>query len=188
MAWTKADESSLLSLKSIIDNDDIRYKEKIKQIILNDKRIIHCLNNERLDEEEPDEYFGDNILPFYLINPAQVESKNFICFEVSYNKLTDNNIISKQLQIVFYILCEQKNLIYNKSGIARHDLLAALIIDDFNWTDYWGSKLALVSDVPSTVDVNYACRTLIFKTDTDNNIVKTRMGKSAIVNQMMYNG
>ena len=44
----------------------------------------------------------------------------------------------KLQQIIFYILCEQKNNIEKYTGIARHDLIAARIRDIFNWTNKFG--------------------------------------------------
>lgn len=183
--WTKEDEKNLLTYKYFLDSDEVQIKEKIKKILLNDKRIIHVLDNKELDEDEPDEYFGENIHNFYLISPTQYKSTNHLCYEVSYDSVNRYNAFIKTLNIVFYILCEQKNLIYNKTGIARHDLLSALIQDDFNWTDYgWGGKLQLVANVPNSTDTNYAVRTLTFQCTTDNNIVKTRNGDATIINQM----
>ena len=63
--------------------------------------------------------------------------------------------------------------IYDKySGIARHDLIAALITDEFNWTNMFGTQIHLISDKPMVVDMNYAGRTLIFEQTTTNSIVK----------------
>ena len=39
-----------------------------------------------------------------------------------------------------------------ETGIARHDLLAALIIDDFAWSNDFGVQLRLVSDRPYSMD------------------------------------
>lgn len=184
MSWTKKDRQKLLDFKKNYDSDDIRIKEKIKQLLLDNRYIIHVLNNKELEENdcEPDEYFGINILPYYLVTPTQTNVENFICFEISYNEASSFrynkshsslNSTIKNLNIVFYILCEQKNIIDKETGIARHDLLAALLQDQFNWTNYFGSKIMLVSDEPSVVDNNYACRVLTFAQTTDNNIVKT---------------
>ena len=54
----------------------------------------------------------------------------------------------------------------------------------FNWSSEFGSKIMLVSDVPSVVDNNYACRTLSFEQTTDNNVVKTTDGVPRLINKV----
>lgn len=89
----------------------------------------------------------------------------------------------KLQRVIFYILCEEKNNIEKKTGIARHDLIAALIINMFNWTNVFTNKIHIVSDIPSVVDNDYACRTLIFEMTTDNNLAKTVNGVTAMNNR-----
>jgi len=61
------------------------------------------------------------------------------------------------------VLCDEKNNIEKKTGIARHDLIAALIMDIFNWSNLFGERIHCISDVPSVIDNDYSCRTLIFE-------------------------
>ena len=177
-------KSILLSFKDNVDSDDIRVKEKIKEMIIDNELIIFALNNKELTDKkaEPDEYLGVNILPYYLINSVEHSVNNYICYEVSYDMAQSYqyskshnalNSTVKTLSIIFHILCDEKDIIDRNTGIARHDLLAALIQDQFNWSNEFGAKLMLVSDVPTTVDKHYACRTLVFQQTTDNNVVKT---------------
>lgn len=176
--------NTLLSFKEIVDSDDIKVKEKIKEILINNELIIFVLNNKDLIEQEaePDEYLGENILPYYLLEEVQTHVNNFICFEISYDMAQSYqyskshkslNSTVKTLSVVFHILCDEKDIIEENTGIPRHDLLAALIIDQFNWSNEFGAKLMLVSDVPTTVDKHYACRTLVFQQTTDNNVIKS---------------
>lgn len=185
MEWTQQDTDALRQFTTTIDSDDIKVKEKIKQVLLDNRFIIKTLNNKELEDvdAEPEEYYGINILPYYMISPTQTNVQNFICYEVAYNELDRYNSAVKKLNIVFTILCNDKtimddpdkenNIIDDGTGIPRHDLLAALIQDTFNYTNYFGRKIKLVSDVPSTVDTHYACRVLTFEQITDNNLVKT---------------
>lgn len=176
MLWTDADRQNLLDLKNAVDCDDIKVKEQIKQVLLNNRYIIHVLNNQELEDSDanPDDYFGVNILPYYLIAPTQTDTQNFICYEVSYEELDRYNSAFKKLRIVFYILCHQQDIIDDETGLARHDLLAALVQDQFNYTTYiGGGKIKLISDKPSVTDTNYATRTMTFEQYTDNNLVKS---------------
>ena len=161
--WTIEDSKRLASYKYIVDCDDIRIKEIIKQRLIANDDIIHVLDNKELQEQEAenDEYFGVNLLPYYMIQPTQTESQNFICFTVGYenqeqtfrrNAATKPNELVRHLHIVFVILCEQKNIKDRDTGIARHDLLAALIQNEFNYTNIFGRKIMLISDEESVVD------------------------------------
>ena len=195
--WTTEDSKRLASLKYVTDNDNIRIKEIIKQKLLANDDIIHVLDNKELQEAEAenDEYFGVNILPFYLIPDAQTDSQNFICFTVGYENVERNftnssrtyNDLQRHLHVVFVVLCEKKNIKDRDTGIARHDLLAALIQNEFNFTNFFGRKILLISDDESTVDSNYLCRTLVFSQVTDNNVTKTDYGKpSRIVTKEVH--
>ena len=195
--WTKDDSKRLASLKYVTDNDNVRIKEIIKQKLLANDDIIHVIDNEKLQkkEAENDEYFGVNILPYYLVPDAQTESSNFICFTVGYENVERNftnssrmyNDLQKHLHVVFVILCERKNIKDEDTGIARHDLLAALVQNEFNFTNFFGRRIQIISDNETTVDNNYLCRTLVFSQVTDNNVTKTQYGeKSRIVTKEIH--
>ena len=59
----------LKDFKINIDNDEIRFKEIIKRKLLANKKILYVLSDKKLEETgaEPDEYFGRNIIPYYMI-------------------------------------------------------------------------------------------------------------------------
>ena len=80
------DKLSSLRGRDYYINDNIKIKEQIKQILLNNRYIIHVLNNKELEEaeSEPDEYYGINILPYYIISPTQTNIQNFICYGYIY--------------------------------------------------------------------------------------------------------
>ena len=193
MNWTPEDTKELLSLKTNIESDDIRIKEKIKEVLLNNKFILHVIDNKELEanvEEDgtgADEYFGVNILPYFLITPVQHAAETYICYEVSYNNTDRYSRVSasyKELAINFQILSNYKVLINQETGIPKHDLLAALIMDQFNFSNYFGQTIHLISDVPSIVDNDFACRTLTFRQTTDNNLVKNINGMPQFANKI----
>lgn len=188
MKWTKEDKQFLLSFKDSVDCDDIKVKEGVKKLLLQNKYIIHVLNNKELEEAdaEPDDYFDVNIMPYYIVAPAQHNIQNFICYEVTYKDISNYNSSVKSLQLIFYILCDCHYIKDEDTGVTRHDLLAALIQDQFNNTNYFGSKLKLISDVAGVTDSNYALRTLTFQQTTDNNVVKTRNGQTRLANKEIY--
>lgn len=188
MQWTDEDREALLAFGEKIDCDDLKVKEQIKKVLLNNRFIIHVLNNKELEESdaEPDEYYNVNILPYYMIPDVQSSTKNFLCYEVGYKDLNRYNRSVKMLQIVFHILCHKEDIIDQETSLARHDLLAALVQDEFNFTNYFGAKIELVGDIPSTTDTKYATRTLTFEQITDNNLVKSKLGIPKLSNKDIY--
>lgn len=186
MKWTKEDSEYLKSFRTKIDCDEIKIKEQVKQQLLNNKYIIHVLNNKELEESDasPEDYFGVNILPYYEISPTQTRVNNFICYTVGFREERRySGDAVKILQLTFVILCEHKNIIDPETSLARTDLLGALIQDQFNWTNYFGRKVHIVRNEETVVDTNYACRTILFEQDTDNNLVKTRNNIPRLINK-----
>lgn len=189
MEWDEEnDRDFLLSFKDTVDYDGIKVKEIIKQKLLENRFIIHVLNNRELEEINAgaDKYFGKNILPYYLVTPTQSDVQNFICYTVGFREEYRYNDTVKKLLITFVILCEQKNIIDKDTSLARTDLLAALIQDQFNYTNYFGKKVHIIQDEESVVDNIYACRTLIFEQEADNNLVRTRDGVPRLINKDTY--
>ena len=169
----------LIDLKKKPNEDDIRYKEIIKQKLLEDDILIWLLNNKELEdaESENDEYFGINILPMFIMPDTQTDVQNFLCYEMSFDEDARFNSAIKYQNIYFYILCHQKNGIVEEIGAARQDLIAGVLIDKFNGSNILGTQLKLISDKPSVTDSKYTTRTLIFEQKTTNSLTKAD-GKS----------
>lgn len=178
MGNVEQDIQEIVEYKKHHEHDNIYYKEIIKTKLINNSKIIHSLNNKNLDPDCPADYMGENILPFYLFVNTQTEAKNYICFETSFNEVARYNNAMKLGRVIFYILCDNKDIYDKHSGIARHDLLAALITEEFNWSNMFGAQIHLVSDQAMVIDSNYAGRTLIFEQISPNSISK---------NSMLYN-
>lgn len=172
MTFTNEDKQRLLYFKDAVDSDDVKCKERIKQILLKNKYILHVLNNKDEKDLEPEDYYLDNILPYYVLTETLSDVKHFICFEVSYRDTKRYQDSMKYLQIIFYILINEHDAIDTDTGIARHDLIAALLQDQFNYTNYFGDELVLMEDMAGAVDRDYILRTMIFQQITDNNLVK----------------
>lgn len=172
----------LRTFRDILDDDNIKVKQQVKKRLLDDKYIIHVLNNKELEENdaEPADYFGVNILDYYLVPGTQTDVQNFVCFETAQEKY---NGVMKLQQLIFYILCDDKTIIDADTSLSRHDLLGALIKNIINYDRFLGGRFALIYDVPSIVDNHYVARTLKFQQKTDNNLVKTISGKPKIVNK-----
>ena len=186
MEWTKEDAAFLRDYRHQLDSDDIKLKEEIKQRLLNDKYIIHVLDNKELQDNdaESDDYFGVNILPYFIIPGVQTNTMNYLCYECSAEPRSrwENVTVEKYQRITFYILCHEKNIIERTTSLARHDLLAALVMRTFNFAVLSCGRIELISDLASVTDNNFVTRTMIFSAKTDANLVKTIGGKPRIVN------
>ena len=160
----------------------------MKELLLKNKHIIHVLNNEDLikTEADPDDYYEENIFPYYVIDPIQHNVQNYVTFQVSYTDIPQFNKSMKYLQIIFVVLCHVKTIDEKDTSLPRHDLLGALIQDQFNFTNICGKKIKLVEDKEIVVDKDYVGRQLIFEQMTDNNFVRTRDSVARLTNKELY--
>lgn len=162
--------SDVIRYKKEQGRENIFYKEIIKKKLIENPLILQALDAPDLDpEEDPDAYVGKYLLPFYTIPEVKTQAQNIICFETSFTEQPRGNPTQKYQQITFYILVDPKNVYDRSTGIARHDLLAALIQDEFDWSNDFGFQVHLTSDRPYMVDSNkYILRTMIFEQTTPN--------------------
>ena len=174
MSSIDKDIQEIIEYKKHYENDNIYYKEIIKNKLISNSKIIRTINNSDLDPDCPADYVGENILPFYLIEDTQTKVQNYICFDTSFTEVERYNDVMKLGQIVFWIICDVRNIYDKESGISRHDLLAALISDEFNYTNAFGTQVKLISDKPLIIDNHYVGRTLTFQQTTTNSIIKDR--------------
>ena len=179
MTLSPEDWAILDHYKNEPDEDNVRYKQIIKEKLLNNNRIIYLLNDKELQDADAsnDEYFNVCILPYYLIAPVQDKVRHFICFETSFDEVSRYNSAMRMQEIIFHVLVEQKDIIEKRTSVARHDLLAAEIINMFNGCNDFGNQLKLISCKPYTTDTNYATYTIVFEQKTPNSLT-TYNGKS----------
>lgn len=187
------------------DDDNIRYKEKIHDALLNNAELLYALNNEELESElfdgnelninketgellgEVDRYFGDNsnIRPYLFIPDTQDEVKHYVCYQVMFDELPRYSNIQKYTEITFNIFVNGKDRTDKLTGIPRHDLIASIIREKFNWSSIFGMQTHLISSKESVTDNNYLVRTLIFQIVDTNGIVTTQNGKTSVTNYQL---
>ena len=188
------------------DDDNIRYKEKIHDALLNNAELLYALNNEELESElfdgkelnidketgellgEVDRYFGDNsnIRPYLFIPDTQTDVKHYVCYQVSFDELPRYSNIQKYTEITFNIFVNGKDRTDKLTGIPRHDLIASIIREKFNWSSIFGMQAKLISSKESTTDNNYICRTLTFQVLDLNGIVNTPYGQENQIRNNEY--
>ena len=203
-------EDLLNKLRAYADNpddDNIRYKEKIHDALLNNAELLYALNNEELESElfdednnllideetgellgEVDRYFGDNsnIRPYLFIPDTQTDVKHYVCYQVAFDELPRYSNIQKYTEITFNIFVNGKDRTDKLTGIPRHDLIASIIRERFNWSSIFGMQTHLISSKESVTDNNYLVRTLVFQVLDLNGIVNTPYGDETYIRNNEY--
>ena len=154
-----------------VDDDIISAKRRIKEILYSDPDVIEALHNEELDPEEPDSYVDVNIFDYIRIPGTTDRVKNFICFDVKQERLSDCNDHMKQQKYIFMIFSHEDD-IKTPYGMSRHDLLAYLIRDLFNYSNKMGTQLIEISNVPGVTETHFSSRTITFNVITPNSLNK----------------
>ena len=186
---------------------NIQYKKKIEKALLTRPDLLYALNEKSLETElfdddgnvnwewnneigeyEPlgewERYFGSNsnIRPFLFIPDTQTEVKHYICYQVAFDEMPRYQDTLKYTNITFTIFVHGNDRYDKLTGIPRHDLIASIIRERFNWSNIFGMQTHLVSSKESTTDNNYLVRTLVFQVVDTNGIHKTIDGKTSITN------
>ena len=93
--------------------------------------------------------------------------------------------IQKYTEITFNIFVNGKDRTDKLTGIPRHDLIASIIREKFNWSNIFGMQTHRISSKESITDNNYLVRTLIFQIVDTNGIVTTQNGKTSVTNYQL---
>ena len=188
------------------DDDNIKYKDIIRKTLLNCPELLYALNNNELEPElfdedgnlfinkdtgellgEVDRYFGDNsnIRPSLFIPDTQTTVNSYVCYQVMFDELPRYQNVQKYTEITFNIFVNGKDRTDKLTGIPRHDLIASIIREKFNWSNIFGMQTHLISSKESVTDNNYLVRTLIFQITDVNSITYTPLGeKPSYINKL----
>lgn len=150
-----------------IDDDIIRKKRLIEQILYMDEDIIEILENPDIDPSVPEDVIGENVFSFLRVPGVQDVSKNFITFTIDDMGRTPNNQVMKS-QYIQFVVFVHKDLVKTKYGIDRHDLLGYIIRDIFNLSNKLGPQMELVNNREGVTDTDFCTRTLKFELIDDN--------------------
>ena len=189
------------------DDDNIKYKNIIRKALLNCPELLYALNNNELEPElfdedgnllidedtgellgEVDRYFGDNsnIRPSLFIPDTQTTVNSYVCYQVMFDELPRYQNIYKYNEIIFNIFVNGKDRTDELTGIPRHDLIASIIRERFNWSSIFGMQSKLISSKESITDNNYVVRTLIFQIEDTNSIVYTPFDENSYIRNNEY--
>ena len=189
------------------DDDNIKYKDIIRKALLNCPELLYALNNKELESElfdedgnllidkdtgellgEVDRYFGDNsnIRPSLFIPDTQTTVNSYMCYQVMFDELPKYQNIYKYNEIIFNIFVNGKDRTDKLTGIPRHDLIASIIRERFNWSSIFGMQSKLISSKESITDNDYVVRTLIFQIEDTNSIVYTPFDENSYIRNNEY--
>lgn len=193
--------NKLRAYKTTPDDENIQYKKKIEKALMLNPCLLCALNeksleselfdddgninwewNEEIKEYEPlgewDRYFGgnSNIRPYLFIPDTQTEVKHYICYQVSFDEMPRYQDTLKYTNVTFTIFVHGNDRNDKLTGIPRHDLIASIIRERFNWSNIFGMQTHLISSKESTTDNNYLVRTLVFQVVDTNGIANTPYG------------
>ena len=199
--------NKLRAYKTTPDDENIQYKKKIEKALMLNPCLLYALNEKSLESElfdddgninwewnedtkeyEPigewDRYFGSNsnIRPFLFIPDTQTEVKHYMCYQVSFDETPRYQDTLKYTTITFTIFVHGNDRVDKLTMIPRHDLIASIIRERFNWSNIFGMQTHLISSKESTTDNNYLVRTLVFQVVDTNGIYNTSNSKTSIVN------
>ena len=199
--------NKLRAYKTTPDDENIQYKKKIEKALMLNPCLLYALNEKSLESElfdddgninwewnedtkeyEPlgewDRYFGgtSNIRPYLFIPETQTEVKHYICYQVAFDETPRYQDTLKYTNITFTIFVHGNDRDDKLTGIPRHDLIASIIRERFNWSNIFGMQTHLISSKESTTDNNYLVRTLVFQVVDTNGIYKTIDGKTSVTN------
>ena len=199
--------NKLRAYRTTPDDENIQYKKKIEKALMLNPCLLYALNEKSLESElfdddgninwewnedtkeyEPlgewDRYFGgtSNIRPYLFIPDTQTEVKHYICYQVSFDEMPRYKDTLKYTNVTFTIFVHGNDRNDKLTGVPRHDLIASIIRERFNWSNIFGMQTHLVSSKESTTDNNYLVRTLVFQVVDTNGIHKTTDKKSSVVN------
>ena len=202
--------NKLRAYKTTPDDENIQYKKKIEKALMLNPCLLYALNEKSLESElfdedgninwewnedtkeyEPlgewDRYFGSNsnIRPFLFIPDTQTEVKHYICYQVSFDETPRYQDTLKYTTITFTIFVHGNDRMDKLTRIPRHDLIASIIRERFNWSNIFGMQTHLVSSKESTTDNNYLVRTLVFQVVDTNGIYKTTDGITSVNNYQL---
>lgn len=202
--------NKLRTYKTTPDDENIQYKKKIEKALMLNPCLLYALNEKSLESElfdddgninwewnkdtkeyEPlgewDRYFGSdsNIRPYLFIPDTQTEVKHYICYQVSFDEMPRYQDTLKYTNVTFTIFVHGNDRNDKLTGIPRHDLIASIIRERFNWSNIFGMQTHLISSKESTTDNNYLVRTLVFQVVDTNGIVNTTNGKTSLSNYQL---
>lgn len=123
-------------------SQQVAHNEKLEPELFNENGDIN------VDEDgnplgQWDDYYGENgnIRPYLYYPSTETESRNFVCYKIDFDELPKyGKSIKKISEITFWIMVHGQDRMDKFTGIPRHDLIASIIRQRFNWSSIFGMQ------------------------------------------------
>lgn len=151
----------------MIMSDNTIYKNKIMDKLCSIPDIVIAINNPIITQDNPEDMKDVNIYSRMKIPNTTLTVKNYICFDFN-SRIYSRNEVLKNVTINIGVICHESEIKTDWGN--RHDVLAGVITDAFNWSDFLGFELELISDKENILENDYYARTLTFQNLTQNSL------------------
>jgi hypothetical protein len=165
----KVIDRSIYNKKDSPYDDVIRYKYKIMDLLTSNEDILRTLNNADFDDGT-NELNGDNyrdtcIFSYMKLPDLKDKVKNYICFDVF---IAGQGVIATDT--IKFMVVSHVDDVKTDYGINRQDLLAAIIKQEFNWSNEMGKTLNLTNDTYGYASEGYYYREITYQVTNPNDI------------------
>ena len=154
-------------------DDIVRLKHKIMQELTSNVDLLRALHNNELeakivnwDNPNGDIYRDVNIFDFLKLPSLKDEIFNYVCFEAIMTSSYNNDFI---ITDIIFRSVSHANDMKTDWGIQRHDLLALIIKNEFDWTNKLGMTLVKISDDGKIGEDDFYYREIVYEAMIPNN-------------------
>lgn len=143
----------------MLDSDISKSKRKIISTLIENNDIVTALGADDIDDRYSLTY--THLFPYLRVPNTQIETGSYILVSISVPRVSTKNNAYKMMEITICVVTHQDHMqtIYNAN---RNDLLAGIIIEEFNWSDILGFEMELRSDTESLLNETYHLREIKF--------------------------
>lgn len=140
----------------------IHLKHKIKQTLIHDEDLLRTLHYEPFlgteNELNGDKYFEKCIFPYMRLPDLKSDVRNYICYEIEERHGYNTTI---EFSVTFRCI-SHKDDVTTGWGVARMDLLSAIINRDFSWQNAFSHSFIKKSEFTLLANNEYYVRDLTY--------------------------
>lgn len=161
------------------------YKELLLTDLKKDGDLLELLHNSSLSLSRPDDFVNVNIFSFLRIPDPQSVIKNFLCFELDKATSISGNSFKTVYELTFRCITHVDD-VETVWGMNRHDLLAAIIKDRYNYSNILGTQLSKTTDKGYIAENAYYYRVVKFQTIQNNDLRQLQRKNLVDLDRGMY--
>lgn len=158
-------------------NDIIRYKNYIKDRLLNNLDLLYALNNVSIEKytkqsqtallDNNDMFWNTNIYPYMRVPDPQADAKSYVLYDVNEQKYASDDS-TRITKIATFRIVVHEDVINTDFGICRTDLIGMLITSMFDGISALGTVWEKTSDLSKTSTNDFYYREITYKASSTN--------------------